>query len=382
MAEIKESKERKEKEREEQSSNKKISLSIEESIQVGNALKEKLMGELDTINETILVSLGNKDVKVRIREMEETVFQPCVRHSDLNNVMSETEDSTSEEEDRSEGSMDDSPENFSDEEYEGSFGESFVQESSPEETFNDLRNMSAEKYHENMGDEEQRNSKNFVKSNEKKGDDVVEEIQSKAGETSPNGVLNPSYEAQFLGAQKELFKEAQEEDCLYGLKEEDNNKFDPKINNGEDIPEALNGVSDRLKELLKKNTPLKEKITKNTENVKDQNESMKNKNEEAKSVNSSSQEEVYKQVRSIKKKEEGKNRGKRITRRQTRKSRSKESSVDSISTEVNSSNYLLGVADSDQRIEDIGVKCGILKRSGRGNSQLKGIKNGAIKGNQ
>lgn len=54
-----------------------------------------------------------------------------------------------------------------------------------------------------------------------------------------------------------------------------------------------------------------------------------------------------------------------MTRIQTRKSRSKERSEYSISSVEISSNYLQGVEDSDQRIIEVGTKCGIYKGKGR-----------------
>ncbi|KAI3689376.1 hypothetical protein L2E82_47331 [Cichorium intybus] len=88
--------------------------------------------ELDSINETVIVSLGNKELKVRVKEVEDMVFQPCRSNDDRKREVGQEEEFESEEEERLSEAEVDSSENFSDDEDEGSIGDSFVKDSSPE----------------------------------------------------------------------------------------------------------------------------------------------------------------------------------------------------------------------------------------------------------
>ncbi|KAI3689919.1 hypothetical protein L2E82_47889 [Cichorium intybus] len=273
------------KEIKEEGVNKKVSLDPVEYTDVDDVLKEK-----------IIVSLGKKEVKVRVKEIEELMFQPCKRIAKSSKEEEEFVESESEEEVRSEGSVNESSENFSSEKDEESFGESFMKESSPEVIISNLKGMSSEKIQADKREEHKSDTGNFEKTDEVEGEDKL------------------------------------------------SNKIDE---------------------------------------IKDTKENTRGEIEGATMEDFEKQEMEFKKDRKLKKKEEEKNSWeKRVTRSQARKSRSKESNEESLSTEEKSSSYLLGEADSDQKISETGAKCGIHRRNGREISQSKGNKNGAFRGNQ
>ncbi|KAI3752873.1 hypothetical protein L2E82_24913 [Cichorium intybus] len=145
------------------------------------------------------------------------------------------------------------------------------------------------------------------------------------------------------------------------------------------IPEALIGVSDRLKHLLSTSTPIKDKIKRRDDEIKD---SIVNQTEGANGEIKAREDKADNKTQSMENSVESKiNWERRMTRSQARKSRNKESSEESISSEEISSNYLQGVEDSELKIIEVGAKCGIYKGKGRGREQRKSIKKGKLNGN-
>ncbi|KAI3496475.1 hypothetical protein L1887_38839 [Cichorium endivia] len=200
------------------------------------------------------------------------------------------------------------------------------------------RDMSAENTQGVLGEENNRDTHDLEKKIEKKGDENSWANIIKMGDEGPMG-------------EKIQVSEAQE--CEFQI---------------ESSPKARSKM---------------EKISKNTEDFKDLIENRGGAPDEARVEGFGRKEEVIKKSRDQYKREEEKEKWeRRITRSQTRNSRSKESNENSCSSEEKSSSYILGATDGEQKILEVGGKCGFHRRIGGGGGQLKGNKKGGLKGNQ
>ncbi|KAI3752378.1 hypothetical protein L2E82_24378 [Cichorium intybus] len=343
---------------------------------------------LDSINETVMVSLSNKELTIWVKQVEDMVFQPYRSIVDRKGEVDQEEEIESEEEERPSETEEDSSKIFSDDEYEGSIGESFVKDSSPEINLNDQMMMSGGRLKDISREEEIGGKINLEIGNlEKSHVDIGEEnekvINWKGGIESPNENLSPNKKVNKQEAQDEQDKDGKQS---AGPNEgfvspEGYNMVDSKKRLDADIPASLNGVSGRLKELLSKNTPIKEKIKKSIEEIENPEEITEKESAGAFTEQQKKQEQEYNQAQSYRKKEEKKNQcERRITMSQSKRMRIKVSSSDSISSNEYSSNYLHGSVDSDQKIQQIGAKCGIHKEGGIGCGQMKGSKKGSLNG--
>ncbi|KAI3515203.1 hypothetical protein L1887_13984 [Cichorium endivia] len=193
-------------------------------------------------------------------------------------------------------------------------------------------------------------------------------------ENDPKDKVGPCCGTQKVEAYMAMDQEAQADDSLNGPGKD--NLMDLDKNNTIEIPEVLSGVSDRLKNLLNKNTPLKEKIENNVEHFIESNEYKGDKMDGESSKRGGRLEKSQIQVKSLKFGGE-----KRITCSQSKKLRRSEDNDESFSSLDNSSSYLLGSEGYEQRIEDMGAKCGFHRRKGRRNSEGKGNKERGFNGN-
>ncbi|KAI3780218.1 hypothetical protein L2E82_10189 [Cichorium intybus] len=140
----------------------------------------------------------------------------------------------------------------------GSVGESFVKDSSPDEHASDKMITSADNFEELQNEAENGEKKCLEKGLENNGGEVLEVNGSKGVAINTIGSSSPNRETQNEEAQLKNNSCSLEEVKVIGPISE--TCVDPILKNEEDLPEMLNGVSDRLKELLSKSTPIKEKI--------------------------------------------------------------------------------------------------------------------------
>ncbi|KAI3767300.1 hypothetical protein L2E82_17395 [Cichorium intybus] len=327
---------------------------------------------MEPINDSVTMYVGQKEIKIRVTESEGKIFHPYVRSTELREVVDQEQEQGSEKVIESSESEMESSEELSDEEDVESCGESFVKDSSPEEHVKKSMIWSNDVFEAMRGEEECRmrnilenNNREIEKENIKTSEPTVDTI-SRIEIKSPNkDILNrieiksPNKENQDVGAQL-------------------NTSFEVDPKKADNIPESLIGVSDRLKELLSTSTPIKGKIknagTDNSRDEQENRETLDTTDGQAKADN---------QVQSSRKKEECKLFWeKRLTRSQTRKTRSEDKGEESISSGETSSNYLQGMEDSDQRILEVGTKCGIFKGNGRGRGRKSSAKKGEVTGKQ
>ncbi|KAI3767572.1 hypothetical protein L2E82_17795 [Cichorium intybus] len=297
-------------------------------------------------------------------------------------VMGEEEDEdVSEESERPSESEIESSENFSDEEDEESVGESFVKDSSPEEHVeNQMIRLNAN-FDTGEGEKENRATNILEKSDEKKREDNSEINNMKEdGASDPIERMSPIEENQKeeAQAQRSNSKKDTERDWAKDLKDKTQEDLDTLKEDG--LPISLNGVSDRLKELLSTSTPLKEKIKRKSEEIVDSNLDLF---EGAILENIICQDKVHELVKTTKKKTESKqDLERRMTRSQSRLARSKERREDSDSSVEFSSNYIQGAEDKEQKLLEVGAKCGIRKEKEKGRGQRWSTKKGEKTGNQ
>ncbi|KAI3515339.1 hypothetical protein L1887_14203 [Cichorium endivia] len=215
--------------------------------------------------------------------------------------------------------------------------------------------------------------------NKEVNEDEAHNVQDKEGKQNPNKDINED-EAQNVKDKEGKQSAEPKEGCV---SPEEVNKVDFEKRMDADIPELRKGVSGRLKELLSKSTLLKDKIRKSIDEIEDpetqENSEGKLEKESAgvfTEFQKKQDQENY-EAQSQKKKEDKKVYSeRRITRSQSKKMRSKISSSDSNSSDEYSSNYLYGSVDSEQKIQEIGAKCGIYVGGGR----MKGNKKTSLNG--
>ncbi|KAI3679358.1 hypothetical protein L2E82_51421 [Cichorium intybus] len=188
--------------------------------------------------------------KVRVTETDEKVFFPCVSYPEdqVRRANSDREDEE-EEDDQFQSSDGQLSEDFSDGEEEASFGESMVQETSPEEMINkDGVNRAVENNDHNWGDVEE-NGKHIG---------LLPILEKK--KLNPNPLEKDDGPFPVDPKQKQLETQEADQDVEKVLEVKsvaDNSMGSPQF---EMMSEALKGVSDKLKNLLSRNTSMKEKI--------------------------------------------------------------------------------------------------------------------------